>query len=237
MCTVDTCERAWARLLVKVYEIDPLVCPNCGSETKCSFAVAKLRQFYVAELQLSSVIQDPVGIRDIPAHLVKMGRASPGIHPALLNRPTLEVYLLGRPPEVYADRHRNRPRPCDSGAAVRIYLEIVRPPLPRQGSRLAARGPRLHSRGIRRGDHASCRLGRFPDSRELSLAGNRMAHRVGVGLALYYLVRIWLGDRRSQEQSPEARARFTRPEASPTSGRPVSLWCSRSSASASRRHR
>jgi hypothetical protein len=30
--TVDARKRAWARLLAKVYEIDPLVCPKCGHE-------------------------------------------------------------------------------------------------------------------------------------------------------------------------------------------------------------
>ena len=66
--TVDARKRAWARLLAKVYEIDPLVCPKCGSKTK-----------------VTTVIQDPVEIRDILAHLVKTGRAPPGFDPALLN--------------------------------------------------------------------------------------------------------------------------------------------------------
>ena len=78
-------KRAWARLLAKVYEIDPLVCPKCGSEMKCSFAAAKLRQFCLAELQLSAVIQDPVEIRDILAHLIDTGRALPGFDPTLMN--------------------------------------------------------------------------------------------------------------------------------------------------------
>jgi hypothetical protein len=66
--TVDARKRAWARLLAKVYEIDPLVCPNCGSEMK-----------------IIAVIQDPVEIRDILTHLVKTGRAPPGFDPTLLN--------------------------------------------------------------------------------------------------------------------------------------------------------
>ena len=55
-------------VLAKVYEIDPLVCPKCGWEMK---AIA--------------MIQDPVEIRDILAHLVKTGRAPPGFDPAALN--------------------------------------------------------------------------------------------------------------------------------------------------------
>jgi hypothetical protein len=66
--TVDARKRAWARLLAKVYEIDPLVCPKCGWE-----------------MRVIAVIQDPVEIGDILAHLVKTGRAPPGFDPALLN--------------------------------------------------------------------------------------------------------------------------------------------------------
>jgi hypothetical protein len=33
---------AWARLLARVYEVDSLVCPECGAPMKCSFALAKL---------------------------------------------------------------------------------------------------------------------------------------------------------------------------------------------------
>ncbi len=66
--TVEARKRAWVRLLAKVYEIDPLVCPKCGSVMK-----------------IIAVIQDPVEIRDILAHLVKTGRAPPGFDPTLLN--------------------------------------------------------------------------------------------------------------------------------------------------------
>ena len=51
---VDARKRAWARLLAKVYEIDPLVCPKCGHEMK-----------------VVAIIQDPAEIRDILAHLVR----------------------------------------------------------------------------------------------------------------------------------------------------------------------
>ena len=66
--TLNARKQAWARLLAKVYEIDPLVCPKCGWE-----------------MTVIAVIQDPVEIRDILAHLVKTGRAPPGFNPALLN--------------------------------------------------------------------------------------------------------------------------------------------------------
>ncbi len=35
--TVNNRKRAWARLLAKVYEIDPLVCPKCGWEDEVQF--------------------------------------------------------------------------------------------------------------------------------------------------------------------------------------------------------
>ena len=65
---VDARKRAWARLLAKLYEIDPPVCPKCGHE-----------------MNVIAIIQDPVEIRDILAHLANTGRAPPGFDPALLN--------------------------------------------------------------------------------------------------------------------------------------------------------
>ena len=67
---VDSSEykQAWARLLAKVYEVDPFVCPRCGSEMK-----------------VIAVIQDTEEIKKILAHLVKVGRAPPGFDPAELN--------------------------------------------------------------------------------------------------------------------------------------------------------
>lgn len=60
--------KAWARLLSKVYEIDPMVCPKCGSEMK-----------------VIAVIQEPTAIDKILQHLVKQGRPPPGLDPASLN--------------------------------------------------------------------------------------------------------------------------------------------------------
>ena len=63
-----TYKRAWARLLAKVYEVDPFVCPKCGSEMK-----------------VIAVIQEPDEIKRILRHLVKIGRSPPGLDPASLN--------------------------------------------------------------------------------------------------------------------------------------------------------
>ncbi len=61
-------EPAWARLRAKVYEIDPLRCPWCGSE-----------------MRLIAVITDPAEVRKILRHLLKIGRAPLGLDPSKLN--------------------------------------------------------------------------------------------------------------------------------------------------------
>jgi hypothetical protein len=62
------CRSAWAKLIAKVYETDPLVCPRCGSE-----------------MSFIAVITDPVEVRTILRHLVKIGRSPPGFDPSTLN--------------------------------------------------------------------------------------------------------------------------------------------------------
>jgi len=57
-----TSRKAWARLLTKVYEIDPMVCPKCGSE-----------------MRIIAVIRNPPEIRKILKHLKKIGRPPPGV--------------------------------------------------------------------------------------------------------------------------------------------------------------
>ena len=60
--TDRTSRKAWARLLTKVYEIDPMVCPKCGSE-----------------MRVIAVIRNPPEIRKILKHLRKIGRPPPGV--------------------------------------------------------------------------------------------------------------------------------------------------------------
>jgi len=67
----DCRKQAWARLLAKVYEVDPLVCPKCGSEMK-----------------VIAIIQETEEIRRILGHLVKIGRSPPGFDPVSLNERT-----------------------------------------------------------------------------------------------------------------------------------------------------
>ncbi len=52
----------------KVYEVDPLICPRCGSEMK-----------------LIALITDPPEVRKILRHLLKIGRAPPGLDSSSLN--------------------------------------------------------------------------------------------------------------------------------------------------------
>lgn len=54
--------KAWARLLAKVYEIDPFVYPKCGSE-----------------MRVIAIIQDVAEIKKILKHFKKVGRAPPGV--------------------------------------------------------------------------------------------------------------------------------------------------------------
>ena len=51
-----------------MYGVDPLTCPECGSDMK-----------------IIAIIMDPVEIEKILQHLVKIGRAPPGLDLTNLN--------------------------------------------------------------------------------------------------------------------------------------------------------
>ena len=53
----------WAALIAKVYEIDPLICSQCGGEMK-----------------VVAVIMDSVEVKKILKHLVKTGKSPPSIN-------------------------------------------------------------------------------------------------------------------------------------------------------------
>jgi len=59
---------AWARLIKKVYEADPLTCPRCHNPMK-----------------VIAVITDPAQVLKILRHLLKTGKPPPGLDPACLN--------------------------------------------------------------------------------------------------------------------------------------------------------
>ena len=59
---------AWARLIAKVYEVNPLKCSKCGSTMK-----------------VVAIITQADEVRKILMHLVKIGRSPPGFDPSSLN--------------------------------------------------------------------------------------------------------------------------------------------------------
>ena len=59
---------AWARLLAKVYEIHPFVCPKCSSD-----------------MEIIAIIMNPGEVRKILQHLDKIERSPPGINTTSLN--------------------------------------------------------------------------------------------------------------------------------------------------------
>ena len=52
----------WARLIAKVYEVNPLVCTKCG-----------------AEMKVVAVIMDSFEVKKILRHLVKTGKSPPRV--------------------------------------------------------------------------------------------------------------------------------------------------------------
>ena len=67
---VDSAESiaSWARLIRKIYEVNPLVCKKCQSPMK-----------------VLAVITEPGEVKNILRHLMKTGKSPPGLDPASLN--------------------------------------------------------------------------------------------------------------------------------------------------------
>jgi transposase len=59
---------AWARLIAKVYEVDPMVCARCGSP-----------------MRILAIITDPEEVKKILRHLAKTGKPPPGLDASSLN--------------------------------------------------------------------------------------------------------------------------------------------------------
>jgi C4-type Zn-finger protein len=55
-------------LIAKIYEVDPLICPRCGSEMK-----------------LVALITNTPEVAKILRHLINIGRAPPGPDPSSVN--------------------------------------------------------------------------------------------------------------------------------------------------------
>ena len=58
---------SWARLIKKIYEVDPLVCQKCGSP-----------------MRILAVVTDADEVKTILRHLIKSGRSPPGLDPSTL---------------------------------------------------------------------------------------------------------------------------------------------------------
>ena len=59
---------AWARLIKKLYEVDPLTCPRCAQP-----------------MRVLAVITDPPQVLKVLRHLIKIAKPPPGLDPASLN--------------------------------------------------------------------------------------------------------------------------------------------------------
>ena len=58
----------WAKLIKKVYGVDPLICPKCGSP-----------------MEIIAIIMEPEETTRILKHLVNIGRSPPNFDPSSLN--------------------------------------------------------------------------------------------------------------------------------------------------------
>ena len=70
------CRSAWARLIAKVYETDPFICPRCGSEMSLIAVITDPKE-------VSKILRHPMG--GALRHLVKIGRSPPGLDASVLN--------------------------------------------------------------------------------------------------------------------------------------------------------
>jgi hypothetical protein len=65
------CRANWARLIQKIYEIDPLTCPNCGGTMRILA--------FIEEATVIRKILDHLGLWDVPKRQPKRGREPPVI--------------------------------------------------------------------------------------------------------------------------------------------------------------
>jgi hypothetical protein len=70
---------AWARLSTEVYEADPLGCGRCGPP-----------------MRVVAVITEPQQVRKILRHLIKTGKAPPGLDPASVRSARTDYGRAGR---------------------------------------------------------------------------------------------------------------------------------------------
>jgi len=63
------CRANWARLIQKIYEIDPLACPNCGGTMRILA--------FIEEAAVIRKILEHLGLWDVPKRQPKQGRSPP----------------------------------------------------------------------------------------------------------------------------------------------------------------
>jgi len=68
---IDARKRTWVRLLAKVYEVDPIVCPKCGAEMKCRDRSSDFVLRY--DPDVIAIIEDADELKRILRHLSKIG--------------------------------------------------------------------------------------------------------------------------------------------------------------------
>ena len=84
------CRANWARLIQKIYEIDPLACPKCGG-------IMRILAF-IEEAAVICKILDHLGLWDVPKRQPKRGREPPMVAVPALSVVEGEDAIL-----VYAD--------------------------------------------------------------------------------------------------------------------------------------
>jgi hypothetical protein len=72
----SSCRSAWAKLIAKVYEVDPLVCARCGSRMR-------VLAVNTDAAEVKKILRHPSG--GALRRLVKIGRPPPGLDPSWLN--------------------------------------------------------------------------------------------------------------------------------------------------------
>jgi len=69
--------------MVKIYEIDPLMCPKCGSEMKVNAVIKEPED--IKRILRHPRMHDRAAIRKIATRLIKIGRPPPGFDAVRLN--------------------------------------------------------------------------------------------------------------------------------------------------------
>jgi hypothetical protein len=79
-----SCRSAWATLIAKVYEINPLLCPRCGSEMRPIAVITNPWSGHCTDPdEVRKILRHPVG--GALRHPLRIGMAPPGLDTSTLN--------------------------------------------------------------------------------------------------------------------------------------------------------